>query len=150
MPDIKQMAIGYAEHARGRFLLTLSKVPDDKLTWSPAPTAANALRMSYHVGGAAEWFVPILRGEKSPEFGPETIPDDLTRETVVKLVNESTDQVIAAINDLPEARLDEVLDLGFMKMPMASFIMMPGNHLDAHAAQIDYLQTCWGDKEFHY
>jgi hypothetical protein len=26
---------------------------------------------------------------------------------------------------------------------------IPAKHLYGHAAQIDYLQTCWGDQEVH-
>ena len=35
-------------------------------------------------------------------------------------------------------------------MPMTFLMNLPGIHANAHAAQIDYLQTCWGDQEVHF
>lgn len=149
MPQITSLAAGWTNAARDRFLKTLAAVPDDKLDWSPAPDATTARQIAAHCAGAARYFLPVLRGE-APPSEEATYAPDVPREHLIDEINASSDAMIAAIESLPDSRLDEIVDLPWDKMPLAVVAMLPAGHLDEHAAQIDYLQLCWGDKEFHY
>jgi len=43
------------------------------------------------------------------------------------------------------------LESGFgWSVPMTWLMNLPGRHAMSHGAQIDYLQTCWGDQEVHF
>jgi hypothetical protein len=62
-----------------------------------------------------------------------------------------TDEVVTALDTLTPEEVDMRLDssLGWT-MPMTFLMTLPGTHAMSHTAQIDYLQTCWGDQEVHF
>ncbi|MGI8924225.1 MAG: hypothetical protein ACR2HJ_09365 [Fimbriimonadales bacterium] len=55
------------------FLKTFSFVPDDKLNWTPSPTAKTAIRIAAHTAIYAGNFAKMIRDRKLP-FGDE-IPE---------------------------------------------------------------------------
>lgn len=67
------------------------------------------------------------------------------------LFRKNTDEVIAALDTLTPEGICATLDtsLGW-SMPMTFLMKLPGMHAISHAAQIDYLQTCWGDQDVHF
>ena len=60
-----------------------------------------------------------------------------------------------AIESHAPSHIVTLLSSGYMidtpqgKTPFSFFLTIPAIHLYGHAAQIDYLQTCWGDQEVH-
>lgn len=156
-----QEMIGQAKQSivmgKERFLKTFSFVPDDKLNWSPTPTAKSALRIAAHVGLSNQGMAGIVRGEKFPFASMKEMFEDVepaekaitTREQAIKQIEDGTSMALAALDALTPERL--AADAGLpMPMPMGQFIMIIGMHMLNHAAQIDYLQTCWGDMENHF
>jgi hypothetical protein len=156
-----QEVIGQAKQSivmgKERFLKTFSFVPDDKLNWSPTPTAKSALRIAAHIGLSNQGMAGIVRGEKFPfasmkEMWEAVEPAEkaiTTREQAIKQIEDGAIAALAALDALTPERL--AADAGLpMPMPMAQFVMILGAHVASHAAQIDYLQTCWGDMENHF
>jgi len=142
------------------FLKTFSFVPDDKLTWTPTPTAKSAIRIAAHTALYAGRFARMIKDGKLP--GSDNLPEWLaqrnaeeaaitSRTEVESIFRKGTDEVIAALDSvLPEA-IGATLDSGFgWSMPMTFLMNLPGLHAMSHAAQIDYLQTCWGDQDVHF
>ncbi|MDE2207582.1 MAG: hypothetical protein KGK12_13210, partial [Armatimonadetes bacterium] len=63
----------------------------------------------------------------------------------------NTAEVLAALDSLTPEQIGASLETGFgQPMPMTLLMQMPGIHGMSHAAQIEYLQTCWGDQEMHF
>ncbi|HPU00125.1 MAG TPA: hypothetical protein PLU39_19835, partial [Armatimonadota bacterium] len=58
--------------------------------------------------------------------------------------------VLAAIDKVKPDEIDKIVETPFLKAPMSFFLTLFGSHMGQHAAQIDYLQTIWGDNEFHF
>ncbi|MGI8924224.1 MAG: hypothetical protein ACR2HJ_09360 [Fimbriimonadales bacterium] len=82
----------------------------------------------------------------------KTAEDALTSRTEMEsLFRKNTDEVIAALDTLTPEGICATLDtsLGW-SMPMTFLMKLPGMHAISHAAQIDYLQTCWGDQDVHF
>ncbi|HRJ95945.1 MAG TPA: DinB family protein [Fimbriimonadaceae bacterium] len=142
------------------FLRNFSFVPDDKLTWTPAPTAKSAIRIAAHTALYAGIFAQMMRDRKLP-FGDE-IPAFVARneaaETMLidraemeRVFRRNTDAVIDTLDDLTPEAIDIVFDaaLGF-SVPMRRLMNMPGWHATLHAGQIDFLQTCWDDQEIYF
>jgi hypothetical protein len=142
------------------FLKTLSFVPEDKLNWTPAPTAKSAIRIAAHTTIYAATFAKMIRDRKLPQ-GDE-IPafvakiqeaeTELTdRVEIEGLFRKNTGEVLSALDMLTPEAADIVLDtsLGWT-MPMSFLMKLPGIHAFSHAAQVDYLQTCWDDQEVHF
>ena len=143
-----------------QFLKTLSFVPDDKLNWAPSPTAKSAIRIAAHTAVYAGTFAKMIRDRKLP-FGDE-IPEFVARNNAAEeaitsrteiesLFRKNTDEVIAALDTLTPEAIGTSLDtsLGW-SVPMTILMNLPGMHALSHAAQIDYLQTCWGDQDVHF
>jgi hypothetical protein len=127
---------------------TFAATPDDKLNWKPTPSAKSALQIAAHVAAANQYFI-LAYGGKPPvtDFAEIFVWMDkwaderTTREQVVadlKRTEEELDTVFA--NFAPEMLDNEDAKLGLW---ISSF------HAMEHSSQIDYLQTCWGDKDFH-
>lgn len=141
------------------FLRNFKHVPDDKLNWSPTPTAKSPLRVAAHTALYAGRFASMIRNRKLPS------PDNLaewvaaneaeeiaitSREEMERIFRQGTDEVIAALDSLTpeEVEMTIVSDQGF-SMPMTQLMGLPGWHATLHAGQIDYLQTCWDDQEIY-
>jgi hypothetical protein len=147
-----------ARMAQQRFLKTLGAVPDDKLTWSPAPSGKTALRIAAHCAVACGMFSAILRGQPIPGSSMEeleelTAVEEIkltTRDAAIAALNAGCDEVDAVLAGLPEDRLGAVVKLPFMEAPMSFLMALPSIHLIGHAGQIDYLQTLWGDMDPHF
>lgn len=146
-----------AQFAVQQFLKTFSFVPDDKLNWAPAPTAKTALRVAAHVGLGLGAFTMMLRGEQMPKGTPEELTarfeaaeSQITaREQAVALIEANLATVLAALDEMTPERLESVVETPFGSMCMRQIIFVPAMHSASHAAQIDYLQSIWGDTAFH-
>lgn len=129
---------------------TLNHVPDDRLLWTPSPSARPALKIAAHVALSNRYFASVLRGDKQDERSVSDVVEDIvrqeapfqTRAEVNRILEETTGEVLAAYDRLSAERVSD---------PRVAFIMtLVGRHADGHAAQIDYLQTTWGDMEDHF
>ena len=74
-----------------------------------------------------------------------------SRSEVERVFRLGTDEVLAALDSLTPEAIGASLDSGLgWSAPMTWLMNLPGRHAMSHAAQIDYLQTCWGDQEVHF
>jgi hypothetical protein len=147
------------EKAKNYLLNTFSFVPDDKLNWSPAPGARSALQLVAHCGMANQAFVGPIKGEDI--FFPDGVTDIrgwmregeaaiTDRGQAVKLLEESTAAAIAAIDSVTPELLEHSPNSPFGPMPVPFWMGLLAIHMNAHACQIDYLQTIWGDFDDHF
>jgi hypothetical protein len=141
------------------FLRNFSFVPDDKLTWTPAPTAKSALRIAAHTALYAGRFARMMRDRELP--APNNLTEWLaqrnaeevaiTRRADIEAVfRKGTYEVLAALDSLTPEDIGRSLDSGQgWSMPMTFLMNLPGWHATLHTGQIDYLQTCWDDQEVY-
>lgn len=141
------------------FLRNFSHVPDEKLSWTPTPTAKSAIQIAAHTALYAGRFARMIRDRRQP--APENLNEWLaerdaeevaitSREEVETIFREGTDEVLAALDTLMPEDLEMSLDSGQgWSMPMKQLIGLPGFHATLHAGQIDYLQTCWDDQRVY-
>jgi len=141
------------------FLRNFARVPDDRLKWTPAPTAKSALRIGAHTALYAARFAHMIREKALPQ------PDNLEvwlaeRETeerqiedrvqVERVFRAGTDEVVAALAGLTPADIARILESGQgWSLPMTHLMRLPGWHATLHTGQIDFLQTCWGDMQVY-
>ncbi len=146
------------EAAAGRFVKTLSFVPDVKLKSSPAKTARSAIAIAAHCVLANRMFAKVIRGEPiSPMPTPEQVTDSsrkfeatiTERADALRQFEASWKEVIAALGTMTPERFAGSANSPFGPLPIAVWMHLPGRHMDNHAAQIDYLQTTWGDLADH-
>jgi DinB family protein len=142
------------------FLKTFSFVPEDKLTWTPTPTAKSAIRIAAHTALYAGRFAVMIGTRKLPvtgsleEWRVQRNAQEAaitSRADVEAIFRRGTDEVLAALDSLTPELIAAPLDFGVGYSPPMTFLMnLPGMHAISHAAQIDYLQTCWDDQEVHF
>lgn len=141
------------------FLRNFKYVPDDKLNWTPVPTAKSALRIAAHTALYAGRFAKMIRDRAMPQ--PENLQEWLaqrdaeeiavtSREEMERIFREGTAEVLAALDGLTPEEVEMELDSGQgWTAPMKQLMGLPGWHATLHAGQIDYLQTCWDDQQVY-
>ncbi|MDR3706760.1 MAG: DinB family protein [Capsulimonadaceae bacterium] len=156
MEDFIAMCKERTVEAMDRFLHDLSFVPLDKLTWSPTPTAKSALEIAAHCAGYSGAFASIISAGKFPssreEFlGPiqSAIDSIVTLEQAETMLRQGIADTIAALDTVKPEQIGTIIDAPHGRPPFRFFLTLPAMHLENHAAQIAYLQTCWGDLEVH-
>jgi hypothetical protein len=140
------------------FLHTLSFVPADKLTWSPTPTAKSALQIAVHVAAYSGRFASIIAAGKFPvktgaEFRAEVeeaMQGITSVEQAEAMLRQGIADTCAALDNVKPEQIDSMIDSPQGQTPFLFFMKVPAMHLEMHAGQIDYLQTCWGDQEVHF
>jgi uncharacterized damage-inducible protein DinB len=152
----KESAVWGMEH----FLKVFSFVPDDKLTWTPTPTAKSAIRIAAHTALYAGIFARMIEERKLPasdnltEWLAQRNAEEAaisSRTEMESIFRKGTDEVIAALDSLTPEAIGTALESGLgWSMPMTFLMNLPGTHAMGHTGQIDYLQTCWGDQEVHF
>lgn len=143
---------------KSRLLDTFAHVPDDKLTWSPDPKSKSPLRIAAHAAVTNRHFASMARGNAPTassveEFAALQESEEIalaTREQVVAALEESTAGLLTAIDGITPEQLAGSTQVAGRALPTKVFIFLGARHLDGHAAQIDYLQTTWGDQVNHF
>ncbi len=141
------------------FLRNFSKVPDDKLHWSPTSTSKSAMRIAAHTALYAGRFAKMIRERclPSPAHLDEWIEKQnaeelyiVNREEIEPIFRTGTNEVLAALDGLSIDDVHSVLDSGQgWSVPMTRLMELPGWHATVHTGQIDFLQTCWDDQNVY-
>src|SRR5580692_10668917 len=103
------------------FLRNFSFVPDDRLIWTPTPTAKSAIRIAAHTALYAGRFARMINERKLP--GSDNLEDWLaqrdaeeaaitSRMDVESIFRKGTDDVIEALDSLTLDEIGSSLDSG--------------------------------------
>lgn len=140
-----------AERAILRFRDTYSHTPADRLHYRPTEHCRSALKIAAHVAVANEHFASVLRGEPQVHrdlpsiFGAQAAKEALLNDP--EEVESRLEASFAALLDVLSSIDASVVEAN----PQLQFyIGLAGYHIANHAAQIDYLQTTWGDLDNHF
>ena len=149
---------GEFERTVGRLLKNLAETPEDKLHWSPSPTSRTPLEIGYHCADV----IAALHGSMSGlDPMPPTNPAQMdaycreqekpqrSREEVVKLIQDNSAAYAAWLEGIPEGKLAEIWNSPFGDFPIGAAISFPVFHTAGHVAQLEYIQTIYGDRIWH-
>ena len=128
----------------------LDFVPVDKLSWKPVPTAPSALEIVNHLAAgmlaAQQMFGDgVWREENEVSFERAT---DV--ESARALLQRVTGAFAQALEALPEAKLDDIVETPFGTMPLRYVIQFEPVDIVHHHGQIAYIQQLLGDTESHF
>jgi hypothetical protein len=155
MPDLITISKQRTTQATELFLRVLGHVPGDKLTWSPTPTAKNALQIAAHAAGYSAGFVRILREGAFPPVEEFLAPIHAAIESITTvaeaeaMLRAGAAETLAALEAVDPQLIEAVIETPIGPTAFLFFMNLPAEHLIGHTYQIDYLQTCWGDQEVH-
>ena len=145
--------------ARDRFLGQLAMVPEDRLNWSPSPSARTAVEIAHHVGQAIynlhqtmmgnRYSVPTMELADQEFRAAESLVQD--REVVVRMITDNANAYDVWLDSLTYEMLDSLIwmpfDLGHF--PLEIVLGFPAMHTNSHIPQLEYLQTTYGDRVWH-
>ncbi len=144
--------------ATDRMVTTFRFVPDDKLRWSPSETARSPLDLVAHCALANRFFAGVIRGEPMPPmpqpgelraWGRQLAAEIPDARDAIRRLEASRDEVIAALGTMTPERFATEPAMPGGSFPMHFWMGVPGQHMEGHASQMDYLQTIWGDLVDH-
>jgi hypothetical protein len=145
-----------AEEAMDYFLQVLSFIPEDKVTWSPSPTAKSALQIAAHCAGYSGMFAWVIREGRFPCGVEEwrsrvdaSIAAITTIEEAEAVLRRGTAECLAAYDMVKLEQVWTTVESPQGSTPFTFFLGLPAGHLDGHTSQLDYLQTCWDDQVVH-
>jgi hypothetical protein len=146
------------DQVRGLFLRALDKTPDDRLTWSPSPSSRTPLQLAAHSAYSLGFIKTML--ESHPYATPTMEQADAefmemdsgveTREQAVALLNQNAEALIAYLNSVQPSELDRMvmLPFGLGQAPLGNMLGVGSMHTRSHLAQLEYLQTIYGDRSW--
>ncbi len=154
----KELLVTMIGNARDGLVRTAQAVPEDKLNWRPLDNGRPVLDL---LGDAAQ--VPQMVSqmlESHGDFAPsremfqqmKQEREGWTRNECIERLNRNTEHLFTLIRALPDEELARLVTLslgGGMTMPLAGWIMMTYRTFTNRYAQINYIQTLYGDFESH-
>lgn len=147
-----EQAIGGVKHALGT-------TTADRLTWSPSKSARSPLQVAAHVaiggrdmlGNLTGNTFPIETTEEAEQFHRERDSKVESLEECTQMLDDLTRDYFSWLDGLTEKSLDEPMKLpfGMGEMPVSMGITFMPLHVQWHTAQINYIQTIYGDHDWH-
>lgn len=146
-------------HAIARMKTAIRTIPDDKVNWSPTPTARSPIAVVAHAAAAIHALHETFDGRTFSIPTPaqadihflEYERQFSTREQVLDLLEANADALVAWFDQLQPDRLTApvTLPFGMGEVPLELAITFPTHHTNDHSAQLDYIQTILGDRVWH-
>jgi hypothetical protein len=154
---IVEDAVAEFTRAKDRLLKDLATTPDDKLRWSPAPTSRTPLMQVAHAGMSIDGILDMLNGkpfdfDKMPEMDKEWRAAEAkvaTREEAIEILERASERYIAWMRGLNPQKVLSDVQMPFGEFPMAQVITWLADHVRNHCAQLEYIQTAYGDMSWH-
>jgi len=157
MEDIVSQTKAEYQRTRERLALLLSNTPDDKLNWAPSSTARTAVQLVAHSAEAVANIQTMLQGDHFEFNGTSDMDNRLraserqytTREQASALLDKNSAAFLAFLDGLTPETLAGTVKAFFGEVPMSMAVNFPRLHMQDHVAQLEYLQTIWGDVDWY-
>jgi len=147
---LRNLAVGKLRWTLNHLLSTFAATPDDKLDFKPSESAKSPRELIQHIIGG-NGLVAQCFGMASATSGSaaehESAPMPHDREALIARVRETTEAIIAHIENLPDEAMDTMVQFVVGPIPMPVFLLLDEWHISRHAGQLDYIQTIYGDFE---
>lgn len=153
-----QFILGMIATGQKSLVSTFQAVPDDKLNWKPLDNGRHALDLFSEAAQTTGMIAQVAQtqGEYKPTrelFGQmREERADWTKEIAQQQMDANFESLSAAINALSDEDLSKPITMpigGGMTLPLAGWIMMAYRTYVSRFAQINYIQTLYGDFESH-
>ena len=129
------------------------------MNWSPAPTARTPVQIVAHSAMAVKYIHQQMDG--IPFHHKTTAEADAafreweqhfdSREQVIGFLDEVSENYLASLDGLTPERLETMAELpfGLSAMPVEAWLKAAPDHIRSHIPQLEYLQTIYGDRDWH-
>src|SRR4051794_12092571 len=159
MEDAVSKAKSEFVRAKDRLAHLLATTPDDRINWSPSDSCRTPVQVVAHSAGAIKHIHGFLDGRPF-DVGDPTAADKMfreyerqftTREAVSGLLDQNSAAYLAFLDTLTPERLQAMVQLpfGLGTAPVAACLGFPAAHTQGHVAQLEYIQSIYGDHDWH-
>ena len=137
---------------------TFGAVPDDKLNWKPLDNGRTALDLYGEAAQTCAMVTRLLQSKGEQKPSPEMFRQmageraDWTKDVALAAMNSNAAALYEALDSVSEEELAMPVTMpmgGGMTMPLGAWVMMAYRTFIARFAQINYIQTLYGDTESH-
>ena len=137
---------------------TAAAVPDDKLQWQPLDKGRTVLDMLGEVAQTTTYAIELARSRGEAKMTREIFGNwkeeraDWTREVALQKLETATQELLTEIETLSDEELAQDVTMTMhseVTMPLAAWIMLAYRTFVSRFAQINYIQTLYGDFGFH-
>jgi hypothetical protein len=144
--------------AQNELVRTAAAVPDDRLQWQPLDRGRTVLDMLGEVAQTTAYAAQLARTRGEEKMTREIFGRwkeeraDWTREIALEKLAGATDELLAEIENLSEDELAQDVTMTMhseVTMPLAAWLMLAYRTFVSRFAQINYIQTLYGDFGFH-
>jgi hypothetical protein len=159
MDDIVSSTKSDFIRAKEQLARALATTPDDRINWSPSPTSRTPVQIVAHAAEALNNINGFVNGrpfevENSAEADKIFREHELgfhTREQALELLEQNSAGFLATLDALTPERLSAMVELpfGLGSAPVAVAITFAAAHTRSHIPQIEYIQTIYGDRDWH-
>ncbi len=122
----------------------LDFVPDDRLSWKPAPAAKSVLEIINHATNTVHTFTSAIQGSAKTELQPAT-----NREEAKTLLAQVVQAHQSAVAALTPSAMQQTVATPVGELPKGMAAALPVVELINHHGQITYIQSLLGDSESH-
>lgn len=152
-------AKGQLAYAKQRMEHAFANIPEDRLCWSPSPTARTPVQIVVHAADAVTNIQSQLNG--TPFHIPTTAEADAhflhmekefsTREDALRLLDERCSGYVEWLDAMTPEIFNGTMPLpfGLGAMPVSMALDVPAGHMNGHTGQLEYIQTILGDRDWH-
>jgi hypothetical protein len=145
-PQVQNVLKGVAM-GQSRFIYGLSRVPDDRLNWSPGGAAKTPLQLAGKTAAFIGFFTTLLETRQRPAVEGGWPPPPQSREEATAKLEEAFGGVRRAIAGLSEADLAQIVPTPMGEAPIREVIAWLGGVIAYHQGQLNYLQMAYGDED---
>jgi hypothetical protein len=145
--------------SKNRMLQLMRETPNDRLTWKPSPSARSIIENVAHAGNSLGNILLQIQGvpfwtPTSAEANAQFLAHDAEfrdREETEAYLEQKCADYVAFLSTLKPEDLDgmRTLPFGLGQAPLGYFMTMGNLHTLGHIAQIEYIQTLYGDHDWH-
>lgn len=155
--DVVTEAKAEFTRAKERIARDLATTPDERINWSPSSTCRTPIQQVAHAAMSIPGIQGMLIGKPFPFSSIDAMDSELraleqpytTREQVTELLDKNSADYLAWLDSLTPEQVASTVELPFGPFPMAAAITFAADHIRNHAAQIEYMQTIYGDRDWH-
>jgi len=159
MRDQIENAKAVVARATEQLAKSFSHVPDDRLNWRPSETARSPIMIVAHCAESLGHLSEMLKGTTysiptMAEADAIFMQNDTqlrSREEALDALHRSTEAYIQTLDSLATAGVEGEVNLpfGLGSAPRSAMLSVGADHTKWHTAQLDYIHTIYGDRDWH-
>ena len=158
MDNVIISTIADLTQAKDNLVRVLENTPEDKINWSPAETARTPIQVVAHSAFALGHISDLLNGSPFPASTKaeadkcfiEAEKAYTNRGDVLDLLDVNYHKLVNTLHAIKPGDLEKEIDLPFGMPPiqLQYAIGIGSIHTRTHTAQLEYLQTIYGDRNW--